>query len=179
MSIFDRFLLAVYSLALTVILFLVAAEAVGLAPLRRLYSNISPSQTELLCVVGVAILIGLRLFWVSFRSSEQKVQSGRYVILSEGASGQIRVAVHAIENLVMKTASKMDGIKEVKTQIYSNDKGVGVRIEASVSPDLSIPDATEKIQTLVKERVLEVTGITVINVAVSVENIVVEKPRVE
>jgi len=179
MNLFDRFLTALYALAVTVFLLLFVAETAGLSLPGSLYDNISLSKTELLCAVGVFILVGLRLVWASIRGSGQEKQDGRYLVLSEGVLGQVKVSVQAVENLVVKVAMDMNGVKEVKPRISSSDKGVSVTILATVSPDISIPDTTKLMQDLVKERVFGVAGIALVNVQISIETIVVNKPRIE
>ena len=180
MSLFDRLLLALYTLILTVIIALSAVETAGLYPVHVFYQNLPITKAQIFGAVGVLLLAGIRLFWISIRSSEATPRSGgRHVILKEGALGQVKVSVQAIENLVIKVASQMDGVKDVKPRIFSSEKGVGVKIQASVSPDLNIPETTEQMQNLVKEKVLAVTGVTIASVEINVESIIVAKPRVE
>ena len=180
MSLFDRFLLALYTLILTVIIALSAVETAGWFPVHDYYQDLPVTMAEVFGAVVVLILVGVRLFWISIRSSgKTKVSGGRHVILAEGALGRVKVSVQAIEDLVIKVVSQMDGVKEVKPRIVSGEKGVGVKIQASVSPELNIPETAEKMQNLVKERILAVTGVTFVGVEVTVESIIVSKPRVE
>ena len=179
MSIFDRFLLAVYTLVATVFLLLFVAETAGLTLPEVLYDNINLTMTGLLSTVGVIILVGIRLFWISIRRSGHKVHTGRYLVLNEGEMGQVRISVQAVENLIIKVAGKMNGVKEVKPQILTDDKGVSVKILATVSPEQRIPETTEQMQALVKEKVREVSGVALTGVQVSIENIDVAKHRVE
>jgi hypothetical protein len=179
MSLFDRFILAVYTLFLTIMLFIFAGEVAGFSLLDKIYENVTFTNLEVLIAVGVLVLIGIRLFWVSVRSSEKGHTEGRYVILTDGALGEVKVSIQALEGLIVKVAGKLDGVREVKPQIYSSPKGVGIKIHAGMSPELNIPEASEKLQNLIKEQIFEVTGITVESVKVSVETIVVSKARLE
>ncbi|VFU13412.1 conserved hypothetical protein [anaerobic digester metagenome] len=56
---------------------------------------------------------------------------------------------------------------------------MGIQVRASVTPDVNVPEVSREIQNRIKERILEVTGITVNTVKISVENISLNKPRVE
>lgn len=173
---FDRALLAVYSIFFTVLFALFSAVMLGwAAPLYLLREFFYPGRPELFwSVMVIVILIGVRLFCVSLYKPR-----GRHVVLAETSLGQVKVSLQAIESLVEKVVSQFNGVREVKPRIVAVPQGVGIQVRASVTPDVKIPEVSMEIQNRVKERVLEVTGITVNTVKVSVENISVHKPRVE
>lgn len=177
MSPIDRFLLGVYSLFITIIFILLSVIMLGwTAPLFLLREIFYPGRPEFFWpFIAIAILVGLRLLWVSlFRKS-----GGRHVVLTESALGQVNVALPAIESLVEKTVSQFNGVREVKPKIVRVPQGIGINVRVAVTPDVVLPQLSEDIQTRVKARVLEVTGITVNTVKIMVENISVHKPRVE
>lgn len=173
---FDRALLAVYTFFFTVLFALFSAVMLGWpAPLFLLRDIFYPGRPEVFWPLMVLlILAGSRLFWVSLRKPR-----GRHVILAESALGQIRVSLQAIENLVEKVVSQIHGVREVKPRMVSVPQGVGIQVRASVTPDVNVPEVSVEIQNRVKERVFEVTGLTVNTVKVSIENISAQKPRVE
>ncbi|MCL6561076.1 MAG: alkaline shock response membrane anchor protein AmaP [Firmicutes bacterium] len=172
----DRALLAVYTLFLTVLFMLFAAVMLGWpAPLSLLRELFYPGRPEVFwTLLALLVLAGARLFLVSLHKP-----GGRHVVLAESALGQIRVSLQAVENLVEKVVSQINGVREVKPRIFSAPQGVGIQVRASVTPDINIPEVSVEIQNRVKERVFEVTGISVSAVKVSVENITAKKPRVE
>ncbi len=173
---FDRALLAVYTLFITVLSALFAAVMLGWpAPLYVLRDIFYPGRPEVFWTLIVAlILAGVRLFWLSLVKPR-----GRHVVLVEGALGEIRVSLRAVEDMVDKEVSLMDGVKEVKSRMVAVSQGVGIRLRASVTPDVNVPSISTDIQNRVKKKVFEVTGLTVNNIKVSIDNISAKKPRVE
>jgi len=175
---FDRFLLAVYTFFLTVIILLFSAVMLGWPTPQFILRNLFyPGRPEIFWpLMLILIFAGARLFWIGINKPDK---GGRYVILTESAMGQIRVSILAIENLVVKVVTQVNGVREVKPRIVSVSQGVGVQVRAVVTPDINIPDTSVKIQNLVKEKVFEVTGVAVNNVKVTIDNISAHKPRVE
>jgi uncharacterized alkaline shock family protein YloU len=172
----DRALLAVYSVFFTVLFALFAAVMLGwAAPLYLLRDLFNPARQELFWpLIAIVILSGIRLFWVSLVKPR-----GKHVVLAETSLGQVKVSFQAIESLVEKVVSQFNGVREVKPRIVAVPQGVGIQVRASVTPDINVPEVSREIQNRIKERILEVTGITVNTVRVTVENISVNKPRVE
>ena len=176
MGAFDRALLGIYAFFITVLFSLFSAVMLGWpAPLFLLRNIFYPGRPEVFWPLMVLfILAGGRLFWISLHKPR-----GRHVVLAESALGQIRVSLQAVENLVEKVVSQINGVREVKPRMISVPQGVGIQVRASVTPDVNVPEVSVEIQNRVKERVFEVTGLSVHTVKVSVENISAQKPRVE
>lgn len=173
---FDRALLAVYSFFLTVLFALFAAVMLGWpAPIFLLRDVFYPSRPEVFWPLMVLlILAGGRLFWISLRKPR-----GKHVVLAESALGQIRVSLQAVENLVEKVVSQINGVREVKSRMVSVPQGIGIQVRAAVTPDVNVPEVSVEIQNRIKEQVFAVTGLSVNTVRVSIENISAQKPRVE
>ena len=179
MGYLDRILLAVYSLFLTAFFIAIAAVMAGWpAPLFVLRDLFYPERPELFWpIVSALILAGGRLFWVSVAGSGKRP---KHVVLAERDAGQVTMSVSAVENLVEKLASQVDGVREVKPHLFRRQQGVGVRLKVAVSPDISIPEVSREIQNRVKEKVFEVTGLDIGLVSVYVDSIAQQqKARVE
>ncbi len=176
MGLFDRALLAVYACFLTVVFLIFSAVMMGWTlPVLLFRGFFYPGRPNVLwALILVLIFAGVRLFWVSVRKPK-----GRHVVLAEGKPGQVKLSLQAIENLVEKVVSQINGVKEIKPRIFSVPQGIGIQIRASVTPDVNIPEVSAEIQDRVKERVFEVTGLSVGTVRVLIENIAVKRPRVE
>jgi uncharacterized alkaline shock family protein YloU len=174
---FDRVLLFIYSFCLTIILIIAALwEARWINnPYFFLWENklfLDPGVVFVFLVLF--ILIGLRLFWVSIKPARKK-----QIIVQEGALGKVRVAIPAIENLVEKIVGQNSGVREIKAQVTTVPQGIGIKMRATVTPDIQIPEISRVIQEKVKEKVLEVTGITVQDVSILINSIAAKKLRVE
>ncbi|MOA59771.1 hypothetical protein D3C78_1844680 [compost metagenome] len=81
-----------------------------------------------------------------------------------------------------KAATRVRGIKEVKTRIRITEAGLEIVVRAMVDGESSILTLTEEVQKQVHDHVEEITGIPVSNVSVYIANLVqstVIKSRVE
>ncbi|HAG08689.1 MAG TPA: alkaline shock response membrane anchor protein AmaP [Desulfotomaculum sp.] len=174
---FDRVLLFIYSFCLTIILVIIALWGAGWisAPYFLLWeNNLLLDSRGVFIFLGLFILIGIRLFWVSIKPERKK-----QIIVQEGALGKVRIAIPAIENLVEKTVAQNSGVREIKAQVTTVPQGIGIKMRATVTPDVQIPEISKVIQEKVKEKVLEITGITVQEVSILISSIAAKKLRVE
>jgi len=179
---FDRALVAVYTLTVTLVALGVALVLTGwlgrwVVP-SDLYVFLRPGVREpALVALIVLVLVGMRLFWVSLRPGTR--QQGGHAVVDENVLGQVRIALPAIEGLVGKVVAEVPGIREVKPRVVADGERIAMRLKITVTPDVHIPDLAKQVQELVQVRVREVTGIGINNVWVSVESIATTKPRVE
>ncbi|MBM7855490.1 putative alkaline shock family protein YloU [Desulfohalotomaculum tongense] len=178
MGIFDRGLLAVYSLTVTVLL-LISVLVLGgwwIEPLDIILK--APSDPEnstiLWTIIAALVLAGLWLFYASLRRGREQ-----RAVVQEYSLGQVRITMPAMEELVKKAAFKVEGVREIKPRIITSAGGISVVIKAAVAPDINIPEVSKHIQHQVKEYLLEITGISVHNVKIMVESISTKGSRVE
>ncbi|WP_031514869.1 alkaline shock response membrane anchor protein AmaP [Desulfofalx alkaliphila] len=178
MGFLDRVLLGLYTLAIIILLLLAVTAFTGwwLQPLdAMLYAPYGAGDNIILwLIIGVLLLVSLRLFYVSLVGSREK-----RAVVHEFTLGQLRITIPAIEGLVKKAAFQIDGVREVKPRINTVKDGVSVFVKVTVAPDINIPETSKQIQQRIKDYLLEITGISVHNVKVMVENISTNKPRVE
>jgi len=167
--------MGIYAACITLFLILFSTIMLGwTAPLNLIREY--PGRPEFFWVlIVITILVGLRLVWVSLVWKPR----GRHVVLTESALGQVNVALQAIESLVERIVSQFNGVREVKPKIVQVPQGIGINVRIAVTPDVNLPQLSEEIQNRVKTGVFEVTGMTVNTVKIMVENISVQKPRVE
>lgn len=173
---FDRGLLIIYTLILTllfIILIPVLAGWVNINESFYYYTYLFQKQSFLFIFIGLMILAGGRLLWVSIKPAREQA------VVHENTMGHVRISLTAIENLVEKVAAQNNGVREVKASVFPQPRGIGIRIMATVTPDINIPQTSGVIQEQIKERVLEVTGIIVQQVDIFVKSISSYKPRVE
>lgn len=168
MGIFDRIILTLYTFSLTFISFVTVLIALGWdRPLRYVEESLAGRDGRL--VVGISgavvLIVSLRLLYLAFR------RYPRQTIVHETAMGEVRISLDAIENLVRKAVHQVRGVREVKAAVASAPGGVAVRVRASVTPDINIPEASDQIQNTVKNYVRNVVGIGVQEVKITVDNI--------
>lgn len=176
MNPFDRVLVVAYAAITTLLLIVLTSVLAGWGYTLNILLDAQrqPFFWEIVYfLLGLYMLAGIRLVWWGVRPS------ARQAVVHEGTLGQIRIALSAVEALVEKVVSQNSGVREVKARVVAVPQGIGINVRATVTPDIQIPEISEIMQRQVKEKVLEVTGISVHNVRILVENITAHKPRVE
>ncbi|CAM3589392.1 alkaline shock response membrane anchor protein AmaP [Marinicrinis lubricantis] len=136
------------------------------------------NKSVVLIISIAAFLISLRFFVVSIRVGEGKPES----IDQRTDYGDISISLETVENLTLKAASRVKGVKDLKARVQVGQAGIDLKIRAFVDGDVSIPVLSEEVQRTVKDYVEELTGIPVTRVSVFVSNIVQSntfKSRVE
>lgn len=175
---FDRGLLLLYSLCITIVIGVLLLMLAGWQPALDLAQEVfSPGRREMLYVAAILLLIvGLRLMFASVKA--QRPQS-RLALVEDNPLGQVQVALTAIESLISKVVANFPGVREVRPKVTQAPQGIAIQIKLVTAPSANIPELSQEIQQHVTDTVKDVTGITTNNVQVLVDNISTAKPRVE
>lgn len=80
-------------------------------------------------------------------------------IAFENPDGQVTVALTAIEDLMKRMGRQIPEIKELKPKVVSSKKGLIVNAKVTLFSEISIPNISEKIQSIVKNRIQDMLGI--------------------
>lgn len=177
-KILDRVLLFIYSLSITILALIAILLLTKAMPLDINVLKHQAYYISAWTVVIVLLLLSLRFFYISVRRDRASMSS----IDQRTEYGDIQISVETIENLSYKAASRVRGIKEVKTRIRITEAGLEIVVRAMVDGESSIPSLTEEVQKQVHDHVEEITGIPVTYVSVYIANLVhspVIKSRVE
>ena len=83
--------------------------------------------------------------------------------------GELRIAVSAIENLILRCVETHKEVKVLAMQISNRRGAVNVDLRVSVNSNISIPHAVEQLQTQIKRYLAASSGIEVRDISVSVE----------
>lgn len=83
--------------------------------------------------------------------------------------GELRIAVSAIENLILRCVETHKEVKVLAMQISNRRGAVNVNLRVSVNSNISIPHAVEQLQTQIKRYLAASSGIEVREISVSVE----------
>ena len=156
----------------------VGAVSVGLGAVATAYLSLDVVRTSLetvhgslpyvmLSVLGLAAAVAILV--VSMRRGEC-VET----ILQQGPLGEVRICFKALENLVLKAAREIKGVRETKTRLVATDNGLVVFLRAVTYPDQNIPQVTAELQAAVKEYVESTTGTGVSEIKVMIENVVTD-----
>jgi uncharacterized alkaline shock family protein YloU len=111
---------------------------------------------------------------VAFSTQGGKKKEGG-TIVSFTEIGEVRISFKAVENMVLAASRKVKGIREVNTRIDFIEQGLVIYMRIKVLPDIAIPALVSELQGRVKEYVQEISGSSVAEIKVLVENIAQEK----
>lgn len=183
--VFDKFLLFVYSLvvlALCGIGLIVAFELLALAAVQQFFVDMYTAGNLKYTAIGIGavlFLLSLRFLYLSLRRSREHSGS----IDQRTEYGDIRISLETVENLALKSAGRVRGVKDLRARVRVDGSGLDIQLRSVMDGEQSIPQLTEDMQRNVKEHVEEVTGIPVAAVTVFVANVVHQpqsfKARVE
>ncbi|WP_366922482.1 alkaline shock response membrane anchor protein AmaP [Metallumcola ferriviriculae] len=179
MKLFDRVLLAVYSLVLVALSLLALMMAAGwTTPINymEIYFNHLQSRWIIGITAALLLLVGLNLFFSNF----QRRRTVPAAVSHHTQFGEVRLSITALENLVHRASRKIAGVKEINPRVRPGSDGVTVLIQAILLPDQSIPKVSEQLQQQVKDYLQEAAGLDVAEIKVVVQNVSHEgKVRVE
>jgi len=128
----------------------------------------SDSMRGFVGVLGVIIAICgiLRSRAILFRMGQDKT------IAFENPDGQVTVSLSAIEDFVKKSVHQFAEVKELRSNVTANKRGINIECMATIFSDSNIPQTTEKVQSLVKSKVQEMLGVEeAINIKINVTKI--------
>ncbi|MBU4532142.1 MAG: alkaline shock response membrane anchor protein AmaP [Eubacteriales bacterium] len=169
---FDRMLLAIYTVTISVAAVLGLLLLTGLIAPDPLVTIIT--RDVAIAVLGVFLLVSLRLLWTTGQKKPE-----RQAVVDDNALGQVKITLTAIESLITKVVAPIPGIREVKPKVVSDRGIIAIEIKAAVTPDINIPDTSKAIQETVQNSIRDVTGINVEKIKILVESIASTKGRVE
>ncbi|HUW64311.1 MAG TPA: alkaline shock response membrane anchor protein AmaP [Spirochaetia bacterium] len=177
MSLFDRVLLFLFVLVGTVLAAGSGALTSGWQPafsvLNRMLATASYSDGVTI-FLGLMVLAGLRLLW-AYAGLGSEPQS----VVLDGSLGEVRIALAAIADSVERQVTSLAGVRDVKAHLHRAHGGIGIKLRLSLSPEVSGPALSTRVQDEVSEHVLRVAGVKVTEVRVLVGSLTAKKPRVE
>jgi uncharacterized alkaline shock family protein YloU len=172
-KILDRLLLFIYTLFVGVALVFLLVAAFGFVPIDTagdfvydLYYTESVAY-PIIALALFTLLVTCRFFYVAIRRGRSQVPS----IDQRTDYGDIRISLETVENLSLKAAGRVRGVKDLKARVAVTDAGLEIMIRALVDGENSIPDLSEEVQRSVKGHLEDVTGIPVAQVSVFVANV--------
>lgn len=75
------------------------------------------------------------------------------------ASGEVTIALSAVEDLIKRLSSSIPGIKELRPDVIAGKKGLTVDLRVILKSEANIPDLTERLQEATRSKIQEVLGI--------------------
>lgn len=115
----------------------------------------TPNIKLILGITGV-ILIFISVMVVQLTIG--KIQRER-TIAFDNPDGQVTISLTAIEDFIKRAIKQMPEVKELKPSVRAGKKGISIVNRVILFSDINIPETTEKIQNVVKTRVLDMIGV--------------------
>jgi uncharacterized alkaline shock family protein YloU len=180
---FKRFLLAAYSLILTIL----AITLIFASFSPEIFDNISGYISDnilsnqgykiILIIVEIMFLaLSLTFLLSGINDDRDKKSISKFTEI-----GEIKISLHSLETIALTASKRLSGIKETRAYVNKAADGITVIVRAVVLADVNIPVLSEDIQVKVKKTVEETSGVKVNEVKVIVDNIFsgYSKSRVE
>ncbi|MBI4436960.1 MAG: alkaline shock response membrane anchor protein AmaP [Candidatus Omnitrophica bacterium] len=152
-----RLLGALFFLLTGVVLLILAARLLSIDDLNVLLSALYDStKTRLLLgAIGGAILLATVTF---ARVIILQIQRER-TIAFHNPDGEVTVALDAIEDFIKRVGSDLNGIKEIKPYVRATRSGIVVTVRGTLWADTHIPEATERLQHVVRSHIHDILGV--------------------
>lgn len=93
----------------------------------------------------------------------------RSFIIQPTEHGELRIAVSAIENLILKCVETHKEVRVISMSIVNRRGAVNVALRVAMNSNVSIPHAVEQLQTQIKRYLAASSGIEVRDIDVSIE----------
>lgn len=144
---------------ITIGLFLIAVSvrSVQSEPILNVLDSIDSSMT-LRIGIGVVGFLLIAISWASYQFTVARIQRQKNIAFNN-PDGQVSISLSAIEEFIRKIGSSLPEVKEMKSDCIATKKGIDISTRVVFWSDANIPEATEKIQNLVKVKIQEMLGI--------------------
>ncbi len=129
-------------------------------------------ENVMIAAVAIFVLIAIILLALSFRPAKKTTDA----VLKSSEYGEVVISIAAVESMVLRIVQQINGIKDISRKAVFTDEGFIINIKIGVKPDVALPDLISDLQARTKEYVEEITGIKVLEVKVTVENINADQP---
>ncbi|WP_310550183.1 alkaline shock response membrane anchor protein AmaP [Paenibacillus glufosinatiresistens] len=166
-KIVDRLLLFIYSISIGVLSAAAILLLTGVLAKDDLVPDWDAAVPFLIAAAAVLLLLSLRFFYISLRRDRTSSLS----VDQRTEYGDIQISMETIENLSLKAAGRVKGIRDLKSRIRVSQAGLEIMIRGVVDGEHSLPLLTGEVQRQVHEFVQETTGIPVADVSVYIANL--------
>ena len=181
MKITNFLVITLYTLAFLVSGFFLIYISLGLISLDDVVKTIEKYYAFelnrfLIGIVGALLIIISAGFILHLL--EGLFRKERDIALS-GPNGQIKVSLSAIEDVVRRCGRQFLDVKELRPRIVIRRKGLNILNKVTLYAGVNIPEITERLRSLIRERLGKVLGIEdEIKVTIHVVNVVEKSPKI-
>ena len=120
--------------------------------------NYAQSSFNSRVIIG---LLGILLILISFSFAQLilgRLQREKTIAFTT-ASGEVTIALSAVEDLIRRLAGVIVEIKELRPDVIVTKKGIIVNLRLVLGREANIPELTSRLQEITKSKIQEVLGI--------------------
>lgn len=106
-------------------------------------------------------LSGLLLILISLSFAQLilgKLQREKTIAFTT-SSGEVTIALSAVEDLIRRLAGVIPEIKELRPDVIANKKGIIVDLRVVLKSEANIPELTARLQDITRAKIQEVLGV--------------------
>ncbi len=179
MRIFSGFTMLVYTLVFLAIGGALIAFSLNLI----LMEDIIPVMEYAFDTLNIRLAIGLvGLLLILYSLVAVQISLGNMqrekTIAFDNPSGRVTISLSAIEDFIRRSSSHIPEVKELRADVKASKKGINITNRVVVYSNANIPEATERIQSILKRRMQEMLGIEEpINIKVHIAKIASKEPK--
>lgn len=160
MRIFSLFGILFYASIIIVIGFVFIAYSLNLLKPQDIFNLVNYLEN----VANSRLITGLSGFLLILVSiSFAQLLLGRFQrernIAFTTSSGEVTIALSAVEDLIRRLAGVMPEIKELRPDVIASKKGIIVDIRVVLKSETNIPELTARLQEITRLKIQEVLGI--------------------
>lgn len=152
--------IAFYATVLILIGIVLILFSVKLLPPQQIYDllNLIQESTNYRAII---FLSGILIILVSY--SFAQLILGRFqrekTIAFTTSSGQVTIALSAIEDLIRQLTYLFSEIKELKPDVIATKRGIIVQLRVVLKSEANLPELTARLQDITKTKIQEVLGV--------------------
>lgn len=109
-------------------------------------------------IVGLVGLLLILYSLVAVQISLGAIQREK-TIAFDNPSGRVTISLSAIEDFIRRSSTHIHELKELRADVKATKKGININLRVVVYSDANIPETTERIQSILKNKVQEMLGI--------------------
>ncbi len=122
---------------------------------------------------AVFLVLGYLLLHLSLRRFSREPS-----MAFQNPDGEVRVAFSAIEDFIKRLVGKLTEVREMHPQVLATREGLEIYNRIVLEPNTNIPEATGRIQEIIKKYIEDVLGIKdIVAIKVLVVKIAPEESR--
>lgn len=131
----------------------VSVDVVTIEQIKYLFDIYNLKLISGICGAGL-IVISIFLTQMTFG----KLRRERTIAFNN-PDGQVIISLSAIEDFIKRIGKQIPEIKDLRPDVIATKRGIDISVKISLWSEVSIPEITEKIQSIIKSRIQEMLGI--------------------